>query len=243
MQIGSLHFSPGPWPALATVLLVLLFVRLGFWQLDRASQKQALLEDLETKQQLAPLTSLGNITSEERARWRRAVLSGVFVDKPLFLLDNQVSAGRAGYFVYSIFQLDPNSRVLVNRGWTQAMPRRENLPPLATPTAPLQLSGTIKNPPFTGRQLAENTDEAMGGGVIRLQYLDIDHLNSKYDLDLQPFVFRLDAGADAAYKLDWPLPVTGKEKHLGYAFQWFAMSVAIMVIFMALNLGRNRPGE
>jgi cytochrome oxidase assembly protein ShyY1 len=34
----------------------------------------------------------------------------------------------------------------------------------------------------------------------------------------------------------------GPARHLGYAFQWFALAIAAVVIFIALNL-RRRPTE
>lgn len=235
MRIGKLHFSPGLWPTLAAILVTALFMRLGFWQLDRADQKAALLEDIRQAQQASPLRSLEEQNIEEGLLWRRALLEGHYLEKPLFLLDNRVWRGQAGYFVYSPFRLENGLTILVNRGWIKAMPRREQLPPVTTPRTRQTLGGTIRKPPLTGKLLASNTDEVFKDGTIRLQHIDIKDMNSNYSTELLPLVFRLDQATGSAYRLDWPAPASGREKHLGYAFQWFAMATAVLVIFLLLS--------
>ena len=39
ISMRAWKFRPGLWPTVATLILLALFVRLGFWQLDRADQK------------------------------------------------------------------------------------------------------------------------------------------------------------------------------------------------------------
>ena len=213
------------------------------WQLDRAEMKAGLLDEIHQRQSMAELTDLGSGTAMEKFVWRRARLSGRFIPAPTFLLDNRVHAGRAGYFVYSVFQTAKDNMVLVNRGWVQAMPRRDQLPVLTTPAEPLELRGLLKQAPRTGKLLAEDTDEILPNEVIRLQFLNLDHVNNNYNLKLAPLVLRLEEKTSNSFNIDWPSPASGKEKHLGYAFQWFAMAMALLVIFITLNSKRVEKND
>ncbi len=245
MLIGSVDFSPRPWSCIATGVFLLLFARLGVWQLDRAELKEGLLDEIQSRQSMEEITSLAVDMDAEDLAWRRARLSGVFQPSPLVLLDNRVRGGLPGYFVYSVFQTTAGYNILVNRGWVQAMPRREELPEIFTPPEAVEVYGSLKLPPRTGRLLAENTDEVLHERFIRLQFLDLDYVNRNYDLDVVPMVLRLDEGASASFETAWTSPATGKEKHLGYAFQWFAMATALAVIFVVLNskrIGNNDAG-
>ena len=53
MRIANRNFAPTLFAVAITIAAVVLFVRLGFWQLDRADQKQALLTQYEAGQQTA----------------------------------------------------------------------------------------------------------------------------------------------------------------------------------------------
>jgi surfeit locus 1 family protein len=50
----------------------------------------------------------------------------------------------------------------------------------------------------------------------------------------------LDAGAPDGFEREWrPAMRFGPERHLGYAIQWFALALALTVIFVALSLQRT----
>ena len=76
----------------------------------------------------------------------------------------------------------------------------------------------------------------MENGFIRLQYLDLGKLGKSIGAPLLPYVVRLEGDNEEGFLRDWQTPGFGKEKHLGYAFQWFAMSVALIIIYIVVNL-------
>jgi surfeit locus 1 family protein len=87
--------------------------------------------------------------------------------------------------------------------------------------------------------LAEKTDEDLGNGLYRLQRVDLEKLNAKYELKLLSPIIRLDPDSEGGFVRDWRKPGSGKEKNLGYAFQWFAMASALLIIFLAVNLKKT----
>jgi cytochrome oxidase assembly protein ShyY1 len=56
-----------------------------------------------------------------------------------------------------------------------------------------------------------------------------------------PYVFRLDGDSPSGLVREWPQPGSGKERHLGYAFQWFSLAGVLLVIYLSLNLRRRKP--
>ncbi len=240
MQLGNWQFSPGIWPTLATILLLPLLLSLGFWQLDRAEQKSLLQQRYLQRGNEKALSDLQTDKDLDTMIWRRVHLSGNFNKEHTFLLDNQILNGQAGYFVYNLFEMENELPALVNRGWIRAKPDRKNLPEIVIPLQKLDISGVIKKVPATGILLAEHTDEELGNGLYRIQQVNLDKLATKYKISLLPYVIRMDAESVEGYARDWREPGSGKEKHLGYAFQWFAMSSALIIIFLVVNLKKKK---
>jgi surfeit locus 1 family protein len=243
MQIGNRQFSPGLWPTLITLILLPTLVYLGLWQLDRAEQKSSLLEQKLQRSQHESVTSLVPEMETNSLLWRKAVLSGEFRQSPVFLLDNQVLKSQLGYFVYSPFELHNGNNVLVNRGWVKAGATRDAIPVIQVPQGEMQIKGIIGAAPFTGLLLAENTDEDLGNGLYRLQHISPEKLLADYGLKLLPQIIRLEPESEGGFTRDWPSPASGKEKNLGYAFQWFAMASALLIIFLIVNLKNIRDSE
>ena len=46
----------------------------------------------------------------------------------------------------------------------------------------------------------------------------------------------LDAENADGFTRDWQPAVTGPEKHLGYAVQWFGFAITLVIIYIGLNL-------
>lgn len=239
MQLGNRQFFPGLWPTLATLSILPLLLYLGFWQLDRAQQKTALHQHYLQRSNEPPIKSIEANMDISGLLWRKAILAGSFSNKHTFLLDNQVLNMQPGYYVFSPFEIDNGITLLVNRGWIRAGVDRSETPMLDTPGGRLTLSGVIKAPPVTGWLLAEDTEEELGQGLFRLQHISPEDIGSRYQLTLTPYILRLDEGSAAGYERDWQQPGSGREKHLGYAFQWFAMASALLLIFLVVNLKKE----
>lgn len=60
------------------VILALLFAHAGYWQRDRARQKQNLAAAMEERARLPPLRVSGAINKDEALRYRKVVAAGEF---------------------------------------------------------------------------------------------------------------------------------------------------------------------
>ncbi len=253
MQIANWQFNPGLWPSVAVLLLLPLLVRLGFWQLERAEQKQIMQEQYQRRSTGAAvnLNAARGALGEDPAKmqWQQAIVRGRFDAEPIFLLDNQVMGRRVGYFVYGVFSLvDEGRKILVNYGWVPVGRDRSRPPLIALPDGEQTLSGLIKKAPATGIKLAATEEENLGEGLYLVQEIDLEALAAETGWALFPYVLRLPGAeqesASSAFLRTWPAPGFGKERHLGYAFQWFALATALAIIYLVVNLKRaKRPDE
>ena len=151
MRFGKLEFRPGWWASLVTLLLLGLLMSLGFWQLDRAEQKRALLAGYNTDRDATVIQLEPGLQSYRDFNYQIASAAGHYDPDRQFLLDNRTHNGRVGYHVLTPFVLRKSgAAVLVNRGWIPTNP--DGSPgPAAVPEGEVTVNGEshIPSPPAT----------------------------------------------------------------------------------------------
>lgn len=246
MRLIPSEHRPSVAVAVAAGLVLLLagFVRLGFWQLDRAEHKRALYSAFETGggPGAVALTLDGSVTLPED-RYRTLEVRGEYSTDRQFLLDAMTHAGRAGYEVLTPFRPDHGRRwLLVNRGWIEASPDRSVLPELAIDTPATILRGRIDALPVPGIRLGGNESGSAGWPRVVL-FPTLAELQDMLGVELAGFQLLLDADADDGYVRDWQPPPMPAATHVGYAVQWFGLAAAIAVtglILLRRELARHR---
>ncbi len=216
-----------------------LTARLGVWQLDRAAQKTALQQALESQRALPPLLQpeLASDAAELPAQLHRlAVVQGQWLAAQTIYLENRQMNGRPGFYAVTPLQLDDGSAVLVQRGW---LPRdlldRTRIVAPPPPQGRVQVLGRIAPGPARLYEF-----ESAASGVIR-QNLNVSSYARETGLTLRPLALVQEDGtpptADGLLR-QWPQPAVGVDKHHGYAFQWFALSALIIGLYVWFQLVR-----
>ena len=244
--------------AMAAVLTSLLTARLGFWQLDRAAQKNALQSAMQQQRDLPTLTQAALAVDAKEARLqlhRAVVLAGTWSAQHTVYLENRQMNARVGFYAVTPLLLDDGSAVLVQRGW---LPRdlldRSRISVAPAPAGVVRLQGRIA--PGAAR-LYEF--DATASGPIR-QNLDIDFFATETALRLRPLLVVQEdpmaapasatpepaastaAGvwANDGLLRQWPAPAAGVHKHYGYAFQWFSLSALSVGLYVWFQILRPR---
>ena len=70
--------------------------------------------------------------------------------------------------------------------------------------------------------------------------LDIDRYRAATGLALQPVMILQTNDVPDGLVRQWPRPDSGSGKNLGYAVQWFAMALAVLIIYLVLSGKRER---
>ena len=243
MKFGLWTFTPGLWPSVATLIVVPFLASLGMWQLDRAGQKRELHSTYIQRQQAAPVDLNREIIlrqDEQKILWHRVSAFGQFDESVQVLLDNQVKNNQAGYFVFTPFQLEgSDSWFLVNRGWLSAGLDRNKLPEFMHSNGLLQITGVVKHAQGTGILLGGKTEEELVPGIYRVNRIELPRLEKQLGRSLMPYVIRLDRESPSGYLREWSQPGSDENMHLGYAFQWFALTGMVLIIYIVLNLKKT----
>lgn len=223
---------------LLTVLLLPAMISLGFWQLRRADENRGLIRAAEIQRELSPvgLTQLpleragSDILGRQTGFWqyRPVILHGQWQPE-VFLLENQTHEGHNGYHIFGVMKLAAGWRVLVNRGWVAAPVLRSELPVFPAAQAGVDEVGEI----YISPQM--EVDEplfAEAGWPRRIGRLHIPGLARETGSELLPFVVRLQEGSPSALTVHWSVVNILPEKNLGYAIQWFGMSIALVICYL-----------
>jgi len=217
------RFSPGY--AILTLAFVILTVSLGFWQLDRAEQKTALIEMYRDRgKTTVPLESV--IGDWENNRYRRVEAQGSFLTDKQIFLENQVHRGQVGYHAYVPFRTGNGDTVLVNTGWQKALRDKTDIA-----NGQVRIEGLLRPPPEVGIRLG-NLDQTTFERPYRTPYMDIDWIGKRLDLQPVPFVLLLAGNGEGAVGDDWSPVRMPPETHRGYAFTWFSLAFALLVMFL-----------
>lgn len=223
--------------ALATIAV---FASLGFWQLRRAVEKQAMLDaaaQVVTERRAVPLAAAAQPDGIDRYDWSSG--TGEFADSPALLLDNQQREGRVGVRAYRIFAPDQGPPLLVELGWLP-LPGERTMPSVPRPEGRIALQGLLAPPPSSG--IALGPGMARSGEAWLLMRVDIPAIRAETGVPLSPRVLRLDPASPLGYARDLELlPNTlPPDKHRGYALQWFGLALAVLVTALILTFKQPR---
>ena len=229
------RFRTSLWPTLAAIAGVVATVALGNWQLGRGHEKAALAQRIDTASHDAPIGLSGAEVRADDVVWRRVEVSGRFEPKYAVLIDNRIVRGAVGYYVVMPLKIEGSERyVLVNRGWVAGTGSRGTLPQIATPAQTVGITGLATAPSKRYLELSTKTVE---GNVW--QNLTLERYRATVPIALQPVVIQQDSKLDDGLVREWSAPDLGIDKHYAYAFQWFVMAAAIVIIYIACNVRKN----
>lgn len=71
------------------------------------------------------------------------------------------------------------------------------------------------------------------------QNLVFERYRQATGLELQPLVIQQESSADDGLKREWSRPDLGRNTHLAYAFQWYALSFAIFIYYLVTHVKRR----
>ncbi|MGM0563005.1 MAG: SURF1 family protein [Pseudomonadota bacterium] len=245
-NLGSRRFSAHWLPTVLVLLVVPVMLSLAHWQYDRARQKQALNDQMERHWEQSA-SELYDWSRAAQSGWqfRRVVLRGQFDSGQQFLLDNRLHEQRAGYAVLTPFRHESGQTVLVRRGWVPRGAQRDQLPDVSvdgsTPDgAERVIEGRVYQP-GDAFKLGEMSYE--DGWPLRVQYIDYAAMSRALASELEPWLLVLEPEDRAAYEDDWVPVVDGPEQNYSYMGQWLAMAIAVIVLYLILNLRRRNGDE
>lgn len=215
-------------PTILTILGVAILCALGTWQLQRLEWKTDLLATLEeeyNKDARQYPIKAGQLQNED-LHYKRGVFAGAFNHNKEFLLRPRTHEGEPGYHSYVPFSTPEGITILVNRGYVPL-----NWPGIEQPrfVPPIALTGMLRRPGkpnfFTPKNNAEKDE---------WYWIDLEAMAKAKDIkNIAPYILN-EEGPNIAntYPIRQQVGINLNNNHLQYAFFWFAMAGALIVVYV-----------
>ena len=237
VSIGSRTFSPRPFTTLLAIVLIVMLISLGRWQLNRAAEKRVLYDAFAAGGDA--VLSI-DVQTPKAPRYQHIEAAGHYDGTRQVLIDNMVNGERAGYFVITPFALQGGGWLLVNRGWGPLGRSRADRPPVAVDSGARRIRGRADNMPSPGIHMGTPAPLAPPYPVVAsfptrdeiARLLNEPQWASAADLVL------LDPAEPDGYIRNWAPPGFPPLRHVGYAVQWFGLALALCVIYVVTNFKR-----
>ncbi len=217
-----------------------ILLALGSWQLQRADQKAAWLQQLEQAPATTPEVAVQRL---EASDWVPVRFDMELMPLKVFLLDNRTYQGKAGYEVVVPVRVDEGPLWLGSLGWVAAPDRREDLPEFELQRQWLQADAMLSRP-LKSMTLGNTSLE--DGWPRRIQTLDMEQIKAALEAPIEPLVLHLKTAVSESIMPRASI-YTGipPERHTGYALQWFglAAALAIWLIWAGLRERKEKADE
>lgn len=218
------------------IVVAVVFVNLGFWQLRRLEDRRTINAVGESRFESAPtvlddlLVSAG--ADVDSLEFRRVVVTGEFQPEHEVLIRSQVHQGVAGFHVITPLLTEGGTAVLVNRGWVplgfDRVPVTEALPPEGEVTVEGWARPTQRRPALGPRDPGEGRLETMSR-------VDIGRIAEQVPFDLEPiYLVLLGDRVEGQPLLSAPPTFDDEGSHLAYAIQWFGFTLIGIFGYLAL---------
>jgi surfeit locus 1 family protein len=241
IRVGNRRYAPRAGGVIAALVGIALFARLGLWQLDRAEQKQAIREQLAVGQEQTIDVTSANATTLNR--YQRVRVRGRYDPQHQVLLDNMPSHGQPGYRVLTPLQMQDGTWILVDRGWIPWGRTRLPLPDVTVSDDARVLTGQLDELPRPGMRMNDAvTDTGIWPRVMN--YPRREDVEQVLRRPVQERIVLLEASEPDGYDRVRNLTQRfGSDRHIGYAAQWFALAIAVLIIHVLVSLKKEHGSK
>jgi len=233
-------FHPRLVPTLFTVPALIVLLGLGTWQVQRLHWKEGLIAQRDAMVAAPPIAAPQTLAEATPNQFRHVADDGVFLnDKEIFLAAASDS-GEAGYQVLTPLQEAGGRVVFINRGFIPLALKDPAKRSAGELSGSMHVAGLLRVPPAQKPTffLPDNRPD----------------LNLWFWVDLRAMAKAAGVADAAPFYIDadktpnpggWPKGgVTNLElpnNHLQYALTWYALAVALIVIYVLYH--RRSPSE
>lgn len=224
-------------PTLVALAGCAFLAGLGVWQLSRAADKRALLASFDT-----PATPVawraGDVAPP---RFTPVEVTGRYDAQRQILMEGLFRAGRPGYEVLTPLRTDDGRWLIVNRGWLPWQGDRDALTAPPAPDGLVSVRGRARGFARPGMRLGDGNASTPATWPRLAVYPTAREIGEWLDAPVAETLILLDPQAEGGFARDWRPDTMKPSRHVGYALQWFALAIALAVIFVLAS--RRRRGE
>jgi surfeit locus 1 family protein len=246
MQFSFLNvqFKASLLSTLLTIVCIPLFIKLGFWQYEKAILKQKIQASFESSNRNQTPDLKDYLSNSDILEFKKIQVQGEYETQYQILIDNKVENSLVGYHIVTPLKIaGTDEYVLVNRGWIQGRENRADLPIFDTPTGVLEIQGMAWIPTqkiFTLENKAQIEADSKTWQPV-WQNLDMQKYVKSVPIKILPIIIKLDNKSTAGgFVRNWEMSQERIVTHLGYAYQWFGFAFATFMIYLYLSISKSK---
>lgn len=235
----NVEFKPTLLGTLITIICIPTFIKLGYWQYDKAVLKQKIQANFEQTNANQSPNLKDYLLNSEQLEFKKIEVDGEYNNQYQILIDNKVENSLAGYHVITPLKIENSDvYVLVNRGWIQGNKARADIPTFDTPKGVLNIKGMAWLPTKKIFTLEEKTQAAANAEwQLVWQNLDMQKYAKTAPIKILPIIVKLDRDSAAGgFVRNWEMSADRIVTHMGYAYQWFGFAFAALAIYLYLSI-------
>lgn len=230
MQALLRDFRPRPWPSVIAGVGVVLLLCLGTWQVFRLFEKRETNTLRASRLAMAEAPLPAALPDPASWEFRRVVATGRLSHERELYLPCRSQRGNEGTCVLVALARAEGPPVLVNRGWVPPARKDPARRPAAQPDGEVRIPAVLRVSTQRTRFMPDNDPRRN----VWFSY-DLPAMAAALGVPaLAPFY--LEASLDPAPPEGAPLGGQTRfqlpDNHLGYALTWYALAVALAVIFV-----------
>jgi surfeit locus 1 family protein len=227
---------PRAFAVLLTLFGLAFFSMLGFWQLDRAAQKERLFAAFADAASQTPVSLDAARRMEVSPRYPLVSVRGLYDAAHTYYLVDRTHGGKVGTIAYAIFEpVDGSTPLLVNRGFgaDDAHGHAANIPP--PPAGEQQLSALYAPAPGSGLRMGGNALPRQKTWPKESIYIDVGEIAADAGRSLDAKILLLAPDPASGFVREWRPDVFPPERHRGYAFTWFTLAAIVVGVFVGMH--------
>ncbi|MDQ7048037.1 MAG: SURF1 family protein [Enterobacterales bacterium] len=240
-NIGRYRLTINFWFLILFLLVQTGLNELGFWQIERAKQKQAFLDKVNRSSEYTNI-DFNAVSAPDIQNYKHVKLEAFTDLNQSILVENVIQNGKLGYQVLQLVtEKQSQKRLLINRGWIAGRANRSDIPSVDAAPYDWSISGRLS--PIHQQLLSGKAELEIYPRLVRVPVLDlsiVSQLEKQFRVSIEPYVIRLDENTQGHFDVLWNWVSMSPEKHLGYAFQWFGLSFAFLIASLFALIKKNK---
>lgn len=224
------HFTPKLLPSLFLLLLGPVFCTLGIWQYHRALAKEQMLQQFAQAKMTGPV-SIQDTSTPPPPEYYPVKVQGKLDQAHQLLVENKFHQHHLGFEVITPLRLEDGTTLLLNRGWIA----KDQVNTLPSTMTTLAIDGILYTPAKTIFQVGQAQISTQWPKRIQnLSWREI-HRVALADWTLRPYIVVLTESSAHRFTPIFQPTILPPAKHYGYAVQWFAMALALLMIWLVMG--------
>lgn len=229
------------WVTLGVIVIMLVLIRLGVWQLDRLGQRRATIALIASRVDEPPIQLTGQPLDAEANEYRQVLVTGTYDHSSEVVLRNRSRDGSPGMDILTPLRIDGSDQsVLVNRGWVPLMEAKPEARRQFTVAGPVTVRGVVRPSRVQTSSWGPQDRQPAGGRLDAWFHADVGKIANQVSYPLLPFYIE-QLPVENAPDLPHPQPniEMNEGPHLSYAIQWFSFATILVCGYGAFVVTRN----